>query len=81
MGDANHLSPAHRLFSRVRYQSGVTIVRFPDGSFRQFQYVDQSEYPDGSGVWIGGRSHVVTDDVAGELESAGYGQFLTPEGA
>lgn len=80
MGDPRLGTPENRLFGRVTFGAGLTVVRYPDGTFHQFHINDFDQYPDGSTVWTGGRRHVVSDDEAAELTAAGYGSFITSEG-
>lgn len=81
MGDPFKGSPENRLFSRVSFDVGITVVAMPDGSFRQFQEFSSEGLPAGVKIYAGGHVHVISDGEAEALSGAGYGQFITPEGA
>jgi hypothetical protein len=61
------------------YQSdtkGVTLVRWPDGTFSTVEVVtEELEATEGVRIFYGGRETVVSEDEAAELEAAGYGDY------
>jgi hypothetical protein len=60
------------------YREGVTIVRYPDGTFAPVREVtEELEAVEGVRIYYGGKQNSISSEEADELEAAGYGDFVT----
>lgn len=63
------------LWSRVSVDEGIAVVKTVNGGYRQ-EPVFNPDATDIDTVYLGGHVHVVSDDEAQALTTAGYGPCL-----
>ena len=63
------------LWSRIKMQQGVAVLRTLDGFFVQYRIVPESAMSAATDVWLGGHSYPVSSVMRDELVVAGYGAF------
>ena len=80
LGNSLSTEARERFWSRVKMDSGIALVKFPDGTYRTTDLVDRESYPEGSTVYDGGHIYEVTTDEAAALAAAGYGPYITWHG-
>lgn len=65
-----------RLLRRYRIPTGVSVIRNLDGSYRTQEIPTEDDFKLSSKVYLGGHVHLVTNEEAAELMSAGFGAGL-----
>ena len=65
------------LFSRYKLRRGISVVKWPDGSYSSVRYPAQTDLESALAVYLGGHVYVLNATEVSELTAAGYGDYIT----
>lgn len=68
----NVFSSQDRLWQHFHYDSGLTVLKWPDGSYQTVEEVDPDLLDQVSIAYIGGHEYDVDEAEAAALTAAGY---------
>lgn len=68
----NVFSSEDRLWQRFHYPTGLTVLKWPDGSYQTVEEVDPAQLEQASIAYIGGHEYDVDGAEAAALTAAGY---------
>ena len=71
-GQRQAFSREDRLWMRLRYDTGLTLLKWPDGSYQTVENVSDDQIEQASIAYIGGHEYDVDEDEAVDLTAAGY---------
>jgi hypothetical protein len=66
------LGDRDRLWGRMHYDTGLTVLKWPDGSYQTVENVDDNQIEQASIAYLGGREYDVSEAEAAALTAAGY---------
>jgi hypothetical protein len=69
----------HPLFSRISTPVGVTVLRLVANTFVEVRDPTPEELSTALDVYVGGRTHDITEEQANRLTVAGYGAYIEPD--
>jgi hypothetical protein len=61
----------HRLFNRMRFRKGISVLRIDD-EYIEMRYPSQDEIAIASVYYMGGHTYKVSNAEAANLQAAGY---------
>jgi hypothetical protein len=70
------LETRHPLFGRYKLTRGITLL-VTGSTVVEAQYPNQEDLDLYDFVYMGGRTHEISDDEAATLTDAGYGSYIT----
>ncbi len=65
------------LFSRYKLRRGISVVKWPDGSYSSVRYPAQTDLESALAVYLGGHVYALNATEVSELTAAGYGDYIT----
>src|SRR5690349_2675903 len=71
-GRRQPFSQKDRLWQRLRFDTGLTLLKWPDGSYQTVENVSDDQIEQASIAYIGGHEYDVDEDEAAALTAAGY---------
>jgi hypothetical protein len=71
-GPRKPYSREDRLFMRLKFDTGLTLLKWPDGSYQTVENVSDDQIEQASIVYLGGHEYDVSVEEAVALTAAGY---------
>ena len=71
-GNRQPFSQKDRLWMRLRFDTGLTLIKWPDGSYQTVENVSDDQIEQASIVYIGGHEYDVSVEEVVDLTAAGY---------